>query len=546
KILWSAEDGCGNWSHCEYLIRLEDCKQPSPVCINGLSTVVMPIGGQVTVWAKDFNASSFDDCTPGADLLYSFSGDVYQPSFTYTCDNVPAFGVELSVNIWVADGGTDDNCNGQVSWTERNKDYCSTTIVITDNANVCDTSGSVLAGQILTDHGVPVGQVKVTLTSPGQVFPAYITSADGHYRFDHLLSGTNYTITPERDDNHKNGVSTLDLVRIQKHLLGLQDFTSPYQFIAADANNSSSVSAIDLVELRKLILGIYPALPSSESWTFVDKKFTMPNPAHPWPYEGTIDIEALQGRILDNDFVGVKVGDVNNSVQANATQVLPRDGRRVMNIKVASQESVEAGDMVEMKMTLPNEVSGFQWTLETDGLEYVGLSSEDINIGDDNIGILGNGIVTMSWNGIQLNHSADVGPSIIMRWKVTTAGKISKMVRMTSHVTPAESYTVSDEIMDVKLSYLNDQAKAEFGLYQNKPNPWNGQTLIGFDLPKDDHARLTIFDVAGKTLKTIEGDYKAGYNSIELTEKDIPASGVLYYRLESGENSASKKMIILR
>ena len=84
RILWSAEDGCGNWSHCEYLLRLEDCKQPSPVCINGLSTVVMPIGGQVTIWAKDFNASSFDDCTPEADLLYSFSGDSYhQASHTH-------------------------------------------------------------------------------------------------------------------------------------------------------------------------------------------------------------------------------------------------------------------------------------------------------------------------------------------------------------------------------------------------------------------------------------------------------------------------------
>ena len=137
RILWSVEDGCGNWSHCEYLFRLEDCKQPSPVCINGLSTVVMPVGGQVTVWAKDFNASSFDDCTPADELLYSFSGDTYTPSFTYTCENVPAFGVELSTQIWVADGGTDDNCNGIISWNERNKDYCTTTIVITDNTGVC-------------------------------------------------------------------------------------------------------------------------------------------------------------------------------------------------------------------------------------------------------------------------------------------------------------------------------------------------------------------------------------------------------------------------
>ena len=73
--------------------------------------------------------------------------------------------------------------------------------------------------------------------------------------------------------HHRNGVSTLDLVRIQKHLLGIEALSSPYDLIAADANNSESVSAIDLVELRKLILGIYTELPANQSWRFVDKGF---------------------------------------------------------------------------------------------------------------------------------------------------------------------------------------------------------------------------------------------------------------------------------
>ncbi|MDX1407458.1 MAG: HYR domain-containing protein, partial [Saprospiraceae bacterium] len=70
RILWTVEDGCGNISTCEYLFRLEDCKKPSPVCV-GLSSVVMPSSGEVTIWAVDFNASSFDDCTPAEDLLRS-------------------------------------------------------------------------------------------------------------------------------------------------------------------------------------------------------------------------------------------------------------------------------------------------------------------------------------------------------------------------------------------------------------------------------------------------------------------------------------------
>ena len=83
-------------------------------------------------------------------------------------------------------------------------------------------------------------------------------------------------------------------------------------------------------------------------------------------------------------------------------------------------------------------------------------------------------------------------------------------------------------------------------MYQNKPNPWNGQTVIGFDLPEAGDVLLTVFDVTGKEVVKITGTYKAGYNTIILTQKDIPTIGVLYYRLESGEYSASKKMVMIK
>ena len=67
-----------------------------------------------------------------------------------------------------------------------------------------------------------------------------------------------------------NGVSTLDLVAIQKHLLGITPFTEFDKFVAADINLSETVSAIDIVELRKLILGIYVDFPNNESWRFID------------------------------------------------------------------------------------------------------------------------------------------------------------------------------------------------------------------------------------------------------------------------------------
>ncbi|MEP6646616.1 MAG: T9SS type A sorting domain-containing protein [Saprospiraceae bacterium] len=546
RVVWSVEDGCGNHNSCDYLFRLEDCKDPTPVLINGLSTVIMGPLGEVTINASNFNASSNDDCTPGDELLFSFSGSAYVPSFTYTCDNVPVFGQPFNVTIWAADGGSDLNCNGQIEWSERNKAFSTTTLIVSDVNNVCGQMQTMLSGEILTDHQDAVEKVIVNLSSPQQLFPSYTTSSDGKFVFSSLPEGLDYTITPLRNDDYRNGVSTLDLVGIQKHLLGTEVFTSPYQYIAADANNSRSVSALDLIDLRKLILGITTVLPHNDSWRFIDQNTVIPDPANPWLFNENLFIQHWQGEGTQNNFIAVKIGDVNNSVKANALQLQPREERRVMEISAETKDEAKVGELVELKLTLPEVVSGFQWTLETDGLEYVGVSSGDIQIDDSNIGLLENGITTMSWNGDVLSSNNRNDVQIIIRWKSTINGRIKNRIRMTSLVTAAEGYTPSGEILDVRLAYTNSEEGTDFNLYQNKPNPWNGETTIGFDLPEDGQARLTIFDVTGQVVTNIEKYFKAGYNTIVLGEKEIHSTGVLYYRLESGGNSASKKMVLIR
>ena len=78
-------------------------------------------------------------------------------------------------------------------------------------------------------------------------------------------------------------------------------------------------------------------------------------------------------------------------------------------------------------------------------------------------------------------------------------------------------------------------------------------TKIGFTLPEAMDAKLTVFDMMGRVIKIVEGDYEAGYNEIELLQQDLGTSGVLYYRLDAGDlsatgnanYSASKKLIII-
>jgi len=471
----------------------------------------MPIGCQVTLWAKDFNASSFDDCTHATNLIYSFSGDSYEPSKTFNQTNIPAFGVELSIQIWVADEGTDDNCDGVISWNERNKDYCTTTILFTDNSGNCDLSGGILyEGEILTSQNEPVEAVKVSLNHNNQSVYSMVTADNGRYLLVvPQIDGQRYDIVPERLDQPKNGVSTLDLVRIQKHLLGKELFDSPYQYIAADANNSSSVSAIDLVEIRKLILGIYTAFPNNESWRFVDKSYQFQDVTNPWPFNEIFNIQ-YDGHSVNNiDFVGVKIGDVNNSAEANAIQVKPRNGNRIIQVKASVDQRVEVGQAVEVEFTLPEVVEGFQWTLETHGLTFAGIQGDDISIGDQHLGLLDNGIITMSWNkedGSDTGIQSDM--SFTMKFTATQAGTLSDMIRMSDKIAHAEAYTPDDEILDARMIFGSISTTSAFALYQNEPNPWTGTTTISFDLPDEGKVKLSLFDLTGKMIKVIEGEYK--------------------------------------
>jgi hypothetical protein len=82
-------------------------------------------------------------------------------------------------------------------------------------------------------------------------------------------------------------------------------------------------------------------------------------------------------------------------------------------------------------------------------------------------------------------------------------------------------------------------------LYQNEPNPFVDQTLIGFDLPAAMSASLKVYDLTGRVVHTVEGDFAQGYNEIVLKHKELKSVGAFYYRLDAGDFTASKKMILI-
>jgi hypothetical protein len=154
-----------------------------------------------------------------------------------------------------------------------------------------------LSGYIKTNLLLGMGNVKLTLEGPGTMMETF-TDTTGYYEFNDVVIGQSYTITPEKDMNAANGISALDLLLVQKHVLGKDLLDDAYKVIAADANNSNSTTGIDLVQIQKVNLGIDEEFANRPAWIFEPP---------------VLEVSNVFNDAQLNDVLGNKIGDVNDS-----------------------------------------------------------------------------------------------------------------------------------------------------------------------------------------------------------------------------------------
>lgn len=537
-IKWTVEDNCGNIEECSYELTVEDCKEPTPYCKNGITTVIMPSTGTITLWASDFDAGSFDNCTDSSDLVFSFSDDINETNRVFTCDDIEngvSDTIEVTIYVWDETG---------------RHDFCVTQLILQDNQDVCPnaTFNGMIAGLISTDKNDVMKDVEVVLS--GHDMPqtkSFMTDDNGHFEFPDVEMYHDYKLIAKHNQKPLNGVSSKDLVMMQKHLLGLEEFTSPYQYIAADVNNSESLSAGDIAELRKMILGLYANFPSNDSWRFVDQDFVFQDPKDPFPFQEEIDFSSFDKDEMTSDFVAVKVGDVSgdadpSGLQNNGT----RSGKMVVGLKEeVSQNSEQIRISFSVDQAAANEFMALQFTMEFDEelMTFEGLESDVLTIGAENVAQLHEGMVTFSWSDFvskELNEG-----EIFMTATFTKQSDLGTILPLglTSAVTKAAAY--DSDLNEYEIGSKSIDGGSRFVLHQNTPNPFRGSTSIGFELPEDVEYSIEVFDMSGKILTRVSGYGRAGYQSIDLDLSSFSESSVLYYQLNTDKYSATRKMVII-
>ncbi|MCL5030393.1 MAG: T9SS type A sorting domain-containing protein [Bacteroidetes bacterium] len=86
----------------------------------------------------------------------------------------------------------------------------------------------------------------------------------------------------------------------------------------------------------------------------------------------------------------------------------------------------------------------------------------------------------------------------------------------------------------------------KFTLQQNYPNPFNPSTAIRYSLPQNSFVSLKVFDISGKEVSTLANEQETqGNHSIEFNANNL-ASGIYFYRIQAGNYTDTKKLILLK
>ncbi len=187
-----------------------------------------------------------------------------------------------------------------------------------------------------------------------------LSNINGVYQSCSFPKNSSITITPTRNTNYKEGVTTLDVALMSSHILGTQPFTSPFQKLAADVDNNGDIDATDMLYTRRLILNIITTFPNNVgSWRFVpdyflnqpsflsafnSNPFTASAQGYSYLTNSYMDKVSLNMALPASqtiptwDFTPFKVGDVNycGTTYANLAAPAPGDPGTLSSARVAS------------------------------------------------------------------------------------------------------------------------------------------------------------------------------------------------------------------
>jgi len=407
---------------------------------------------------------------------------------------------------------------------------------------------AMIAGEIYTPAGAMVANVDVKINDLSGEF----TDTDGYYSFPDKEMYKRYEMLPIKDDDKLNGVTALDLVLLQEHLIGLRSITDPYQLIAADVNNDGRISGQDVIDMQKLLLGQRDEWRNNRSWRFVIKDYEWDDITKPWSYQEVNVISSLDRDMMDEDWIAIKTGDLSGDARANNQKAKGRNHENWV-IEISDQK-VSKGDVLSIQLRgqdLIGDLAALQLSLAYTGVQVLGITSGACEMSSDQFYIVEpeSGLMNIVWTG-DTDYATEDEALFSLEVIAEEDGLLSEMI-VFDELKEQLAYNTLKEGSDVQLRYVqgfsgySDISKAK--MYQNQPNPFTGQTVIQFELVVAGRVEFQFYTSGGSLLHSIDEEFGVGNNAISLSHEDLQLySGAVYYQMTYQDEKYTRTMVIGR
>ena len=575
-------DGCSNSAVAMIPFEVADCSIPDPTCYSGLianiETLDKPVRTDddnvitegVYVEAGRLASCDVTDCSGPLRFSVNRVGETPNVDSTrllLTCDD--RYSVMVEVYTWDSAfnplAEQPDGSVGGPNWK-----MCVVEVLVQDPDRLCNDcaadGGITIGGEFRTRTGVVLPKVEVEMT--GAATGLEISDDNGAYAFPDMVTG-DYQLEPYKDDLAANGVSTIDELILTRHLLGIEPITDPLIFMAADLNNSGTLTVLDRLIMRNIILGNTEVLPGNETWRFVPESMVdglSIEQRNLVDAPRVIILEGITSCTMNNNFIGIKLGDLNNSVYVTTSTGTILNGTRgrssIETYELEIEErTLRGGEFFDLPVRAGdlNELSGMQFTLAfaVDKLQIVEVMPALIDPEQLGLTRTERGMVSANLTIDAARAYATEEVLFSVRVKALRPTGIGSAVSLMDDPTFTEAYTaVEEEIMPIDLRFVPGAplpttngggvvAGVELGapvLDQNFPNPFTRQTSITFTLPRDGAASLHLYDLHGRVLQTVENDYHAGQHTVNIDGSSL-ISGTMVYTLTYEGKRMTRTMI---
>lgn len=366
------------------------------------------------------------------------------------------------------------------------------------------------------------------------------------------------SVFPFKDNDPLCGVTTFDIVLIQRHILGTQYLDSPYKIIAADANSSGTITTSDLLVIRKVILFIDDTFPNNTSWRFVDASYSFPNLADPWEEVFPERVEVDQEDIEAADFVAIKIGDVNLSCSCSSgfSEETP------ITLAVPD-ETYSMGDTVSLPVIIQSshELAAFQIGMYFDPayLEFLDVESLDLEgISEESFGLTrtGNGEIRALWLTDDSSDellSSETGLFQLRFEAIQSISDISTVFMFDDDVLLTVAYDSLGVEYPLELDYDSELSARGAQLIVDapinsssllvRPNPFNSQFEFYWDEYLQGEGTVLMYDQLGRVVHSLQMDFGNRGGAYTIRETNDWPNGVYWLVVTTAETRLSKTLI---